>query len=212
VNETQKLKSLLPPVELLVVENCDVIIIIIMNTLPRVPAVHANVAIKSGCVGGGLGVVATGPIKTGELIERCILTRLLESYPGHDDPHVFVWWKGPPGTTYAHSGTGQSTAEEGKWEPPKLQSDPKADTFGEVAFTEEDMAKGNICWCQGSGNAIFYNTGPKEVWNTRSVKDFENDVLELIATKDIAAGEEVIIMYSSVNWRDCWDELRTALE
>merc|ERR1719198_1866457 len=92
-----------------------------MNTLPRVPAVHANVALKSGCVGGGLGVVATGPIKAGELIERCILTRLLESYPGHDDPHVFVWWKGPPGTTYAHSGTGQSTAEEGKWEPPKLR-------------------------------------------------------------------------------------------
>ena len=104
-----------------------------------------------------------------------------------------------------------STAVEGKWRPPTLVEDPAADTYGEVAFTKEDMALGNICWCQGSGNAIFYNTGAKEQWNTRSEKDFENDVLDLIATRDIAAGEEVIIMYSSVNWRDCWDELRSAL-
>jgi len=185
-----------------------------MDTLPRTPAIHPNVKIQSGCVGGGLGVVAAnGPIKAGELIERCILTRLLESYPGHDDPHVFVWWKGPPGSAYAHAcGERLSTSEEGKWRPPSLQEDPEADAFGEVAFTKQDMALGNICWCQGSGNSIFYNTGAKETWNTRSVKDFDNDVLELIATRDIAKGDEVIIMYSSVNWRDCWDELRTALE
>ncbi|KAJ1463217.1 hypothetical protein M885DRAFT_430463 [Pelagophyceae sp. CCMP2097] len=137
--------------------------------MERLPFVHASgVAIKPGCVGGGLGVVAAGPIKCGDVVEKMLLCRLLESYPGHDDEHVFVWWKGKPGT-------------------------------------------GNICWCQGSGNAVYYNTGPKTAWNTRSLKDFDNDVLALVATRDIAEGEEIIIMYSSINWRTCWDDLRAAV-
>ena len=47
-----------------------------------------------------LRMYCIGPIKEGELIERALMTRLLESYQGHEDPHVFVWWKGPPGATY----------------------------------------------------------------------------------------------------------------
>ena len=180
-----------------------------MDTLPRVPAVHPNVEIRSGCIGGGLGLVAKGPIKAGDLIERMLLTRLLESYVGHNDKHVFVWWKGAPGTKYMSGEI--STAVEGKWHPPRLQGDPEADNYGEVMFAKEDLAQGNICWCQGSGNSIFYNTGSKNAWNTRSVKDFDNDVLALFATRDIEAGEEIIIMYSSINWRDCWDELRAAV-
>jgi len=179
-----------------------------MDTLPRLPFVHPNIEILPGCIGGGLGIKAKGDIKDGELIERALMTRLLESYKGHEDPHVFVWWKGPPGKVYSNSGTGTSTAVEGEWCPPTLQENASADNFGEVMFTKDAMRRGCVCWCQGAGNSIFYNTGPKAMWNTRSVKDFDNDVLELRATRDIAAGEEIIIMYSSINWRDCWDELR----
>jgi hypothetical protein len=178
-----------------------------MESLPALPSVHPNVEMRDGCVGGGIGVVATGPIQKCELVENIKCTRLLESYPGHEDPHVFVWWKGEPGRKYRCSDR-VSTAEPGKWTPPRLQEDPLADNFGEVMFTKEDMQRGNICWCQGSGNGIFYNSGPKEAWNTRSVKDFDNDMLAFYATRDIEAGEEIIIMYSSVNWRDCWEELR----
>lgn len=183
-----------------------------METMERLPFVHAaGVRIERGCVGGGLGCVAAGPIKAGQLVERMLLCRLHEGYAGHNDEHVFVWWKGEPGTVYSGSGTGASTAVAGKWTAPRLNTDAAADTFGEVLFLPEDMAAGNICWCQGSGNAIYYNTGPKAAWNTRSLKDFDNDVLAFVATRDIAAGEEIIIMYSSVNWRDCWDDLRGAL-
>lgn len=179
-----------------------------MESLPRKSIIHPNVQIQEGCAGGGLGVKATGLIQKGELIERSLLTRLLESYEGHLDPHVFIWWKSKPGTEYKHAGIGMSTAEEGKWRAPTIQTDKSADNYGEVNFTKEDFALGNLCWCQASGNAIFYNTGPKEAWNTRSVKDFENDTLELRTTRDIQEGEEIIIMYSSINWRACWDELR----
>lgn len=181
------------------------------TNLERFPFVHPNVELRTGCVGGGLGVVAKAPIKKGELVERAILTRLLESYHGHDDPHVFIWWKGAPGTVYHHAGTGVSTAVEGKWRAPEVQTDKNALNYGEVMFTEEDMKRDNLCWCQGSGNSIFYNTGPTESWNTFSVKDFDNDVLEFHASRDIAAGEEIVIMYSSINWRKCWDQLRAAV-
>eukprot|EP00555_Chaetoceros_dichaeta_P003237 CAMPEP_0198250578 /NCGR_PEP_ID=MMETSP1447-20131203/1710_1 /TAXON_ID=420782 /ORGANISM="Chaetoceros dichaeta, Strain CCMP1751" /LENGTH=188 /DNA_ID=CAMNT_0043935425 /DNA_START=72 /DNA_END=638 /DNA_ORIENTATION=+ len=183
-----------------------------MDILPRLP--HApKVKVVSGCIGGGLGVVATAPIADGELVEMIVLLRLLESYPGHDDPHVFVWWKGEPGKPYPEWAAEKcSTAVEENWKPPRQQEDDSTDTFGEVLFTKEDMMAGNICFAAATGNGAFYNTGPTTARNTRSAKDFDNDVCALYATRDIAAGEEVIIMYSSINWRGaCWDELRTAV-
>ena len=39
------------------------------------------------------------------------MTRLLESYKGHEDPHVFVWWKGcvPSARTSARARTDDRT-------------------------------------------------------------------------------------------------------
>jgi hypothetical protein len=62
-------------------------------------------------------------------------------------------------------------------------------------------------WAIGSGCSTFYNTGEAEVANTHMERDFEGNTFVITATKDIAAGDELVHEYKSKGWRTCFQEL-----
>jgi len=59
----------------------------------------------------------------------------------------------------------------------------------------------------GSGCAPYYNTAAETDANTRMVRFFDEDRFEIYATRDIAAGEELLHTYISLKWRTCFAEL-----
>lgn len=61
-------------------------------------------------------------------------------------------------------------------------------------------------WAIGSGCSTFYNCS--DVPNTKVHRDFEHDTFEIVALRDIAAGEELTHVYASRDWRTCFEELR----
>jgi len=65
----------------------------------------------------------------------------------------------------------------------------------------------NVTWATGSGASIFYNTGSDEASNTHMERDFANGSFVITATKDIAAGEELLHVYKSKAWRTCFKQL-----
>ncbi len=62
-------------------------------------------------------------------------------------------------------------------------------------------------WGMGSGCAPFYNTCKEGTANTRMERFFDEDRFEIYATRDIAAGEELLHTYISLKWRTCFQEL-----
>ena len=69
----------------------------------------------------------------------------------------------------------------------------------------------NTTWATGSGASTFYNT-PVDggaAANTRMARDFGADSFEIFATRDIAAGDELLHEYKSKAWRACFSDLRS---
>ena len=67
----------------------------------------------------------------------------------------------------------------------------------------------NTTWTFSSGCAAFYNTSLTP--NTKMTRIYDEDRFEIHATKDIEAEEELTHRYKSLEWRECWDDLREKL-
>ena len=61
-------------------------------------------------------------------------------------------------------------------------------------------------WAIGSGCSTFYNSS--EIANTKMHRDFENDTFEITALRPISKGEELTHAYKSLQWSDCFADLR----
>ena len=138
---------------------------------------------------GGAGAFAAVPIKKGELVEKGIV-RVLTNCDGNENPYVFTWSDEQPNTT----------------------------------------------WAIGSGCSTFYNTCSEATGNTHMEvrwlplpfprrrplrlrrltppalpqRDFAGNSFVILATKDIAAGDELLHVYKSKKWRTCFQELNDA--
>ncbi len=62
-------------------------------------------------------------------------------------------------------------------------------------------------WAMGSGCATFYNCDASSP-NTKMHRNFDDDSFTIVATRDIAAGEELLHTYKSLPWRGCFEDLR----
>lgn len=67
----------------------------------------------------------------------------------------------------------------------------------------------NTTWTFSSGAAAFYNTSLTP--NTHMTRIFDEDRFEIHAVRDIEANEELTHKYKSLEWRQCWSELRNDL-
>ena len=65
----------------------------------------------------------------------------------------------------------------------------------------------NTTWACGSGCSTFYNTTEEASANTHMERDFAANSFVITATKDIAAGDELMHVYKSKAWRTCFQEL-----
>ncbi len=65
-------------------------------------------------------------------------------------------------------------------------------------------------WAFASGCATFYNTSLTP--NTRMERNFENDSFEIYAIRDIEKGEQLTHKYKSLDWRECFQKLKTDLK
>ncbi|MFT4622754.1 MAG: hypothetical protein ACI8PZ_001410 [Myxococcota bacterium] len=61
-------------------------------------------------------------------------------------------------------------------------------------------------WAIGSGCSTFYNTS--DTPNTKMRRIYDEDRFEIQALRDIAKGEELTHVYKSLQWRECFEELR----
>ena len=64
----------------------------------------------------------------------------------------------------------------------------------------------NKTWAIASGCATFYNTCNEENANTIMLRDFERCIWEIVAKKNIKQGDELLHIYKSKEWRDCFKE------
>jgi len=82
---------------------------------------------------------------------------------------------------------------------------------------------GNVCpyvftwsdnrsvWASGSGCSVFYNASLDGSENTEMKRFFDEDRFEIFATRDIAQDEELTHLYKSIEWRDCFKDLKALL-
>jgi len=63
-------------------------------------------------------------------------------------------------------------------------------------------------WASGSGCSVFYNASLDGKENTEMKRFFEEDRFEIFALRDIAKDEEVTHLYKSIEWRDCFSDLK----
>ena len=61
-------------------------------------------------------------------------------------------------------------------------------------------------WASGSGCLPFYNHAIGES-NIKKIGDLKNNIMTIIALKDIEANEELVSKYYSANWRKCFSDL-----
>tara|TARA_B100000745_G_scaffold272678_1_gene200702 strand:- start:6 stop:386 length:381 start_codon:yes stop_codon:yes gene_type:complete len=61
-------------------------------------------------------------------------------------------------------------------------------------------------WGFGSGCSTYYNTSLTP--NVKMLRDFENDLYHIYALKDIKKDEELTHKYKSLEWRECFEDLR----
>ena len=73
-------------------------------------------------------------------------------------------------------------------------------------FTWSDAIP-NTTWAIGSGCSTFYNTAEESKSNTHMSRNFESNSFEITATKDIKAGDELLHVYKSKDWRKCFRDL-----
>eukprot|EP01049_Picozoa_sp_SAG25_P004866 SAG25_NODE_317_length_9961_cov_5.088724_10_plen_195_part_00 len=70
-------------------------------------------------------------------------------------------------------------------------------------FTWSDEVP-NETWALGSGCSTFYNTCEASNSNTHMERDFLSKSFVITATKDINAGDELLHVYKSKQWRACF--------
>mmetsp|Transcript_127573 Transcript_127573/g.318543 ORF Transcript_127573/g.318543 Transcript_127573/m.318543 type:complete len:952 (+) Transcript_127573:59-2914(+) len=63
-------------------------------------------------------------------------------------------------------------------------------------------------WASGSGCSVFYNASLDGSPNTEMKRTFEDDTFEIYALRDIAEDEEVTHLYKSLEWRECFKDLK----
>lgn len=73
-------------------------------------------------------------------------------------------------------------------------------------FTWSDVVP-SPTWAVGSGCSTFYNTAAEDKANTHMKRIYDEDRFEIYATKEIAAGEELLHVYKSKKWRQCFKPL-----
>jgi len=81
-------------------------------------------------------------------------------------------------------------------------------------------ADGNICpyvftwsedrsvWASGSGVSIFYNAALDGKPNSEMERHLDSDTFKIFAVRDIEQGEELTHVYKSLEWRECFKELK----
>ena len=74
-----------------------------------------------------------------------------------------------------------------------------------VLFTWSDDIP-NKTWASTSGCASYYNTSSQP--NCKIIRDFTNNTFTIIATRDIQAEEELFHTYKSLQWRECFSDIR----
>jgi hypothetical protein len=113
----------------------------------------SNVYVKKGKY--GYGAYAKKDFKKGELIEKGIMTKLV-NVDGNENPHLFTW-----------------------------SDDRKT-------------------WASASGCLPFYNHS--DTPNIQKKGDLQNDLMEIIALRDIKKDEELCNTYFSKQWRACFQD------
>lgn len=71
-------------------------------------------------------------------------------------------------------------------------------------FTWSDDRK---VWAMGSGCLIFYNHTSEEA-NIKKIGDLKNDIMTVVALRDIKKDEELVSKYFSSTWRKCFSDLK----
>jgi len=112
----------------------------------------------------------------------------------------------------------------------------RKDKYGGVgAFAREDIKRGdvvehgivrrlpvdgNTCpyvftwsedrsvWASGSGCSVFYNASIDGSENTQMERSFDTDSFRIYASRDIRRGEELMHLYKSIDWRECFKDLK----
>lgn len=69
-------------------------------------------------------------------------------------------------------------------------------------------SKDRAVWAAGSGCSVFYNAALDGTENTEMTRFFDEDRFEILALRDIAKHEQVTHLYMSIEWRECFKELR----
>ena len=70
----------------------------------------------------------------------------------------------------------------------------------------------NKTWAAGSGCSPYYNTDKGSNANTKMVRYFDENRFEIFAARDIAAGEELLHTYISLEWRECFSDMNKMLD
>ena len=61
-------------------------------------------------------------------------------------------------------------------------------------------------WASGSGCLSFYNHSNDP--NIKKIGDLKNDIMTIVALRDIKQGEELFNTYFSANWRLCFHDIK----
>lgn len=68
----------------------------------------------------------------------------------------------------------------------------------------------NKRWGIASGCATFYNTSIQDA-NVKMERDFVNNTFKIIALRDINKDEELLHTYKSLQWRECFQDIKEIL-
>ena len=68
----------------------------------------------------------------------------------------------------------------------------------------------NKRWGIASGCATFYNTSIQDA-NVKMDRDFVNNTFKIIALRDINKDEELLHTYKSLQWRECFHDIKEIL-
>lgn len=63
-------------------------------------------------------------------------------------------------------------------------------------------------WATGSGCSVFYNASLDGNENTEMIRYLDEDRFEIFAIRDIEKDEEVTHLYKSIEWRQCFKDLK----
>ena len=61
-------------------------------------------------------------------------------------------------------------------------------------------------WAFASGCGTFYNTS--DIPNVKLHRNYEEDKFKITALHNINKGDELMHTYKSINWRECFKELK----